>query len=45
MGAAVEMAWLPWRAAARALLPPGLTLPQVDREATTRSSDGKAETR
>ena len=23
------MAWLPWRAAARAMLPPGLTLPQT----------------
>jgi hypothetical protein len=42
---AVEMAWLPWRAAAWALLPPGLTLPQVDPEATTRSADGKAETK
>jgi hypothetical protein len=24
---AVQMAWLPWRSAAQALLPPGLTLP------------------
>jgi hypothetical protein len=42
---AAEMAWLPWRAAAWALLPPGLTLPRVDPEATTRSADGKAETK
>jgi hypothetical protein len=26
---AVQMAWLPWRAAAQAMLPPDLTLPQV----------------
>jgi hypothetical protein len=37
---AVQMAWLPWRSAAQAMLPPGLTLPQVGSEATTRSSDG-----
>lgn len=40
---AVQMAWLPWRSAAQALLPPGLTLPRV--EATTRSSDGTGETK
>jgi hypothetical protein len=38
---AMQMAWIPWRAAAQALLPPGLTLPQV--EATTRSSDGNGQ--
>jgi hypothetical protein len=37
---AVQMAWLPWRAAVQALLPPGLTLPQVGAEATTPSADG-----
>jgi hypothetical protein len=31
---AMQMAWLPWRSTAQAMLPPGLTLPQV--EATTR---------
>jgi hypothetical protein len=35
---AVQMAWLPWRSAAQALLPPNV-------EATTRSSDGTGETR
>jgi hypothetical protein len=39
---AVQMAWLPWRSAAQALLPPGLTLKQV--EATT-SADGTGETK
>jgi hypothetical protein len=27
---AMQMAWLPWRAAAQAMLPPGLTSPQVE---------------
>ena len=36
---AVQMAWLPWLAAARAVLPPGLPLPQVGREPTSRSAD------
>jgi hypothetical protein len=40
---AVEMAWLPWRAAFQAMLPPGLTLPQV--EATTRFIDRSGETK
>jgi hypothetical protein len=42
---AVQTAWLPWRAAAQALLPASLTLPQVGPEATTRSTDGTGETR
>ena len=37
---AVQMAWLPWLAAAQAALPPGVTLPQVGLEAPTRSTDG-----
>jgi hypothetical protein len=37
------MAWLPWRAAFQAMLPPGLTLPQV--EATTRFIDRSGETK
>jgi hypothetical protein len=39
----MQMAWLPWVAAARAVLPPGLTLPQG--EVTTRSADGTGETK
>ena len=42
---AAQMAWLPWRAAAQAMLPPGLTVPQVDSEATTRSTDGNKQTK
>jgi hypothetical protein len=38
---AMQMAWFPWRAAAQAMLPSGMTLPQV--EARTRSSDGNAQ--
>jgi hypothetical protein len=38
---AMQMAWLPWRAAAQAMLPPGLTLPQV--EAPLHSPDGTGE--
>ena len=38
---AVQMAWLPWRAAAQAMLPFGLTLPQV--EAPLRFSDSAGE--
>jgi len=38
---AVQMAWLPWRAAAQAMLPSGMTLPQV--EAPLRSPDGTGE--
>jgi hypothetical protein len=40
---AMQMVWLPWRAAAQAMLLPGLKLPQV--EATTRSSDGIRQTK
>jgi hypothetical protein len=36
---AVQMAWLPWRAAVQAVLPPGLTFPQMGVEATTPSAD------
>jgi hypothetical protein len=39
---AMQVAWLPWRAAAQAVLPPGLTLPQVE---ATRSSDGNRQTK
>ncbi len=42
---AVEMAWLPWRSAADALLPPGLTLPPVGEEATTRAQTPQAKTK
>jgi hypothetical protein len=38
---AVQMAWLPWRAAAQAVLAPGQTLPRMGPEATTRSVDGQ----
>jgi hypothetical protein len=37
---AMQMAWLPWRAAVQAMLPSGLTLPQVGRE---RSAATKSE--
>jgi len=37
----VQMAWLPWRAAAQAMLPSGLTLPQVDAEATAPARSGR----
>jgi hypothetical protein len=37
---AMQMAWLPWLAATNAMLPPGMTLPRVGREGTTRSTDG-----
>jgi hypothetical protein len=36
----MQVAWLPWCAAAQAMLPPGITLPQVDLEATTPSAGG-----
>jgi hypothetical protein len=35
----VQMAWLPWLAV-QAMLPPGLTLPQLGPETTTPSADG-----
>jgi hypothetical protein len=38
---AVQMAWLPWRAAAQAILPSGMTLPQM--EAPLHSPDGTRE--
>jgi hypothetical protein len=38
----VQMAWLPWRAAAQAMLSPDLTLPQVGLEATTHSQAPQA---
>jgi hypothetical protein len=34
---AAQMVWLPWLAAANAVLPPGMTLPQLGLEATTGS--------
>jgi hypothetical protein len=40
---AVQMAWLPWRSVVQAMLPSGLTLPQV--EATMRYSDGLRQTK
>jgi hypothetical protein len=39
---AMQMAWLPWCAAAQAMLPPGLTLPLLD-PLTTRSKEGPSE--
>jgi hypothetical protein len=39
---ALQMVWLPWLAAAQAMLPHSVTLPQLDREATTGSADGGA---
>jgi hypothetical protein len=36
---AMQMAWLPWLAAARALAPPGSSFPQIARDGT-RSADG-----
>ena len=35
----MQVAGLPWLAAAQAMLPPGMTLPLVGREATTHSAD------
>jgi hypothetical protein len=40
---AMQMAWLPWCAAARAVLPSGLTWLQLGLEATTRSEGTKGE--
>ena len=37
----MQVAWLPWLAAAQAALPPGMTLP-VGLEATTHSADSRA---
>jgi hypothetical protein len=37
---AMQMAWLPWLAAAQAALPSGVTLPLVRLEPTMRSLDG-----
>src|SRR5215813_1389826 len=37
---AVQIAWLPWLAAAQAALPPGVMTPKVGPEGTTRSTDG-----
>ena len=42
---AVQMAWLPWLAAAQAVLPRGLRLPQVGPEAMSRSADGPGESK
>ena len=39
---AVQMAWLPWLAVAQAAFPPGVTLPQVGVEGTTRSNRRRA---
>jgi hypothetical protein len=36
----MQVAWLPWLAAAQATRLPGMTLPQVGLEGTTRSTDG-----
>jgi hypothetical protein len=36
---AMQMAWLPWRAAAQAMLPPGLTLSQESTEASSSDSN------
>jgi hypothetical protein len=36
----MRAAWLPWLAAAQAMLPPGVTLPQLGVEATARSAEG-----
>ena len=38
----MQVAWLPWLAAAQAALPPGMTLPLAGLEATTHSADGRA---
>jgi len=42
---AAQMAWLPWLAATRAVLPPGLTLPQPDRGAASRLAGGNGESK
>src|SRR5215472_16390875 len=42
---AVQMAWLPWLAAAQAVLPPGLTLPRVGREPTSQSAERPGESK
>ena len=42
---AVQMAWLPWLAAAQAVLPPGLTLPRVGRAPTSQSAERPGESK
>ena len=42
---AAQMAWLPWLAATRAVLPPGLTLPQPVRGAASRLAGGNGESK
>jgi hypothetical protein len=41
----MQMAWFPWFAAAKAVLPPGLTLPKIRPETTSRSSHSPGELR
>jgi hypothetical protein len=42
---AVQMAWLPWLAATRAVLPPGLTLPRPELGAASRFAGGTGESK
>jgi hypothetical protein len=42
---AAQMVWLPWLAAANAVLPPGVTLPQVGLEVRSDAADGPAAAR